>query len=525
MLILERTPRQTLFPLIQAWPVPSRTGETMLFRREGMRVLYLNDLRFLKNSALSFSLPPDKAGFAGSAALKTFSGIIQDTDYRGKPVLAAVRWIPGSTWYLEAKIDMSEVYAPLRLFSTMIIALMIALILVVAFTVRMIRGTRTIRNYKNLLEAEHQKALLQESLAEEKERLLVTLRSIGDGVIATDVTGRIALMNKVAEDLTGWSYADASNRPLLEVFAIINHVTREPCDNPVDRALKTGDIIELAHNTALISRNGRDRVIADSAAPIRHHDGTIIGVVLVFRDITDELKMEETLQRAQKLESIGVLAGGITHDFNNLLSGVIGYVDQAYAFADEGGARQAAQALGKTRRLFERAKYLTARLLTFSKGGAPVCKIQPIDKFVTEWVEFALSGSNISALFTFEEDLWLCSFDENQISQVIQNITINARQAMHAGIIEVEIANIPLNKAPSSLLPGDYLRISIRDHGSGIEQEHLPRIFDPFFTTKGEGSGLGLAISYAIVKNHFGTIEVDFSEKWIDVPYLSSRLA
>ena len=510
-LILELTPRHSLFPLIQNWPVPSRTAEVVLMRREGNRVLYLNDLRFWKNSALSLSLPIDKAGFAGAMTVRTTSGIIEGADYRGKSVLAAVRHISGSPWYLEAKIDKKELYAPFRLFSTLISALMLALIVLMGLAVRMIRGTQTLRYYKMLLKAEREQLRLQESLSDEKERLLVTLHSIGDGVIATDVSGRVVLMNKVAEDLTGWSLSEAAGLPLFEVFTIINELTREPCENPVEKVLKTGAIVELGNHTALISRHDQTRIIADSTSPIRHHDGTIIGVVLVFRDITDKHKMEETLQRAQKLESIGVLAGGIAHDFNNLLSGVMGYVDLAYSYAEEGGARQAAQTLAKTRRMFERAKYLTSRLLTFSKGGAPVCTIQPIEKFVIEWVEFTLSGSNIHPQFSIEENLRQCSFDENQMSQVIQNIALNARQAMPSGILEVEITNVPPNNVPPSLLRQEYLRISIRDHGPGIDPKHLSRIFDPFFTTKGEGSGLGLAISYAIVKKHNGIIEVESS--------------
>lgn len=206
----------------------------------------------------------------------------------------------------------------------------------------------------------------EEALAVEKERLSVTLQSIGDGVITTNTNGNVVLLNKAAEEMTGWPSAEAAGRPLTEVFNIINEITRKKCENPVDRALATGEIVELANHTALVKRDNREIIIADSAAPIKAANGETIGVVLVFRDMTEKKKMETAVEVSSKLESLGILAGGIAHDFNNLLGGIYGYIDMASETStDENVTRY----LSKTMATIERARDLTGQLLTFAKGG------------------------------------------------------------------------------------------------------------------------------------------------------------
>ncbi len=355
-----------------------------------------------------------------------------------------------------------------------------------------------------------ERKLTEAALAAEKERLLVTLRSIGDGVITTDVSGKITLMNPIAEELTGFSLENSLQKPLSEVFNIVNEMSGLACESPVDKVLKTGSIIGLANHTALIHRDGTKRIIADSGVPIRDKANSIIGVVLVFRDITDKQKTEEALLNAQKLESVGLLAGGIAHDFNNLLSGIFGHVDIARMYMQDGDLKRVAVSLSKAMSVFERAKHLTEQLLTFSKGGVPIRKTQSVIKIVRDSIQFVLSGSTVSPVFEIPSDIWLCDFDAHQISQVIDNIAINARQAMPlGGKLLVSIANIN-QLPPAPLLPTKpYIRISIRDFGAGIAKEYLPKIFDPFFTTKQQGSGLGLATSYSIIKKHDGHISVE----------------
>jgi PAS domain S-box-containing protein len=347
------------------------------------------------------------------------------------------------------------------------------------------------------------------SLSEERERLAVTLRSIGDGVITTDLQGNIVLMNRVAELLTGWSLDEAVGKPLNEVFRIIDEHTRETRKNPVEEVLETKQVIELASQTVLVNRSGDEIVVADSGAPIFDKESNIIGVVLVFRDTTEKQRLLANIQRADKLQSLGVLAGGLAHDFNNLLGGIFGYLELAMSHI--GPNEKSRRYVEKAMTTFNRAKDLTQQLLTFSKGGAPRRKTGALAPVLRENTLFALSGSNISPSFALADDLWLCDFDENQIGQVVDNLVINAQQSMPlGGSIIVAAQNVRLTAESSvPLAGGNYIRFSITDSGTGIPPNILPRIFDPFFTTKQKGSGLGLTTVYSIVEKHNGTITVD----------------
>lgn len=342
----------------------------------------------------------------------------------------------------------------------------------------------------------------REALEAEKERLAVTLRSIGDGVITVDTDERVTLLNKVAEELTGWNQEEAEGQLLSEVFKIVAERTGEPRESPVRQVLETGRIVELANHTVLVARGGTRRAIADSAAPIYDRESRIIGVVLVFRDTTEKHEIEEELFKARKLESLGVLAGGIAHDFNNLLSGILGNISlaQMYLPPDD----RAAAVLERAEKASERARDLTRQLLTFSRGGAPVKKVASIAQLLTESASFAVRGSNVRCLFRIPEDLWPAEVDEGQMSQVISNLIINADQAMPSGgIITIGAENLS-----SEAEGGRRVRITVEDQGVGISPDNLSRIFDPYFTTKEHGSGLGLATVYSIIKNHDGEIRV-----------------
>ncbi|MFZ2955521.1 MAG: PocR ligand-binding domain-containing protein [Candidatus Ozemobacteraceae bacterium] len=365
-------------------------------------------------------------------------------------------------------------------------------------------------NYNNVILADTlaRQKKSEEALSNEHERLAVTLRSIGDGVITTDIQGSIVIMNRVAENLTGWPLSKAKNRPLSEVFRIVNSETRNPCENPVDKVLSSGKMIELADHTLLISQDGTERIIADSGAPIMDRDSKIIGVVLVFRDTTEKQKLLDTFQRNRKLDSLGVLAGGIAHDFNNMLAGIFGYLDLIRARSTD---KTVLTYLEKTLQVFDRAKSLTLQLLTFSRGGAPTCRTGKLYPIIRESAAFALSGSNIACEYAIAENLWLVDFDKNQIAQVIDNLVINAKEAMpNGGKIIISALNVMLKKGEIPGLRGNKaVKISLTDSGIGIPQHVIKKVFDPFFSTKNKGSGLGLATCHAIVKNHGGWIDLE----------------
>ena len=339
--------------------------------------------------------------------------------------------------------------------------------------------------------------------AAEHERLIVTLRSIGDAVIATDRAGRVLLINQVAETLTGWTQAAAAGKSLAEVFNIIHEKTREPGESPVERVLEHGVVVGLANHTVLIARDGVERSIADSGAPIRDEDGRIIGVVLVFRDVTEQRRAEAERLRMQKLESVGLLAGGIAHDFNNILVGVMGNISLAKVEAGVSDSLQ--EILSEVEKSAHRARDLTLQLLTFSKGGAPVKETASLAELIRDSVEFALRGSAVQCHYELADDLWAAEVDKGQISQVVHNLVLNAAQAMPAGgRVRITATNAAVGPDELPIEEGHYVEIAVEDSGVGIAAEHLQSIFDPYFTTKQEGSGLGLATSYSIVKNHNG---------------------
>jgi PAS domain S-box-containing protein len=359
---------------------------------------------------------------------------------------------------------------------------------------------------------------VEDALAAERERLSMTLRLVDDGVVATDADGRIVLVSKVAETLTGWAEEEAIGKPLSEVFHIINEETREHCEDLVETILRTGGMFGFANCSVLIARDETERIITDSGGPIYDKDSNIIGVVLVFRDITERRKMEEELLRTQRLESIDVLAGGIAHDFNNILTAILGNISLAKMYADPGD--EVFQRLTEAERASMQARDLTRQLLTFSRGGAPALRATCIAELLKNSASFVLMGSNVRCEFSIPDDLWPVEIDKGKISQVISNLIINADHAMpEGGIIKVRAENVVVEAVDSPPLGRrKYIRISIQDQGVGIPEEHLQKIFDPYFTTKQEGSGLGLAISHSIIKNHGGHIAVE-SQKGIGTAF------
>ncbi len=347
------------------------------------------------------------------------------------------------------------------------------------------------------------------ALAVEKERLAVTLYSIGDGVITTDTAGCVLSINKVGEELTGWSQAEALGKPVVELLNVVNENTRERCVNLVETVLRTGMISGSERSAILIPREGAERAIAESAAPIRGRDGGIMGVVMVFRDVTKKQKSEAERLKESKLESVGLLAGGIAHDFNNILQGIMGNL--SLARMDANSREKVLERLAMMEKFAVRAKGLTQQLVMFARGGAPIRKRLQLTGIIKDATLSGLRGANVPCEFSPPSDLWPVEVDEGQFRQVIDNIVLNAVQAMpEGGKIEVRSENVELTDGfLPPLAAGKYVKISVRDYGVGIRPEHLPRIFDPYFTTKGNARGLGLASAYSVIRKHDGQINVE----------------
>lgn len=352
-------------------------------------------------------------------------------------------------------------------------------------------------------------ASAREDLAAEKERLAVTLRSIGDAVVTTDLQGRVTMLNVVAEQLTGRSQQKAVGKAIDDVLCLWDPEGTTVQEVPIARILETGRMPDSETNASLIAPDGSRLSVNLTGAPMSDGDGQKVGVVLVVRDVTEGVRLTQERVRASKLESLGVLAGGIAHDFNNVLTAVVGNI--ALARSDETLSRETATWLEEAERACLRARTLTHQLLTFSRGGDPVKRPMHLGPLVDATVRFAVSGSNVRCSIDVAPDLWAVEADEGQLEQVVHNIVLNAKQAMpRGGQVHVTCANArlaPLPETPGA--PRQFVRISIRDHGIGIPAEHLERIFDPYFTTKPSGTGLGLAVSHAVVKNHGGLLQAE----------------
>ncbi len=364
--------------------------------------------------------------------------------------------------------------------------------------------------HSETLDALLQARRAEQALAQEKERLAVTLKSVGDGVITTDLNGTILLINRVAEALTGWTQEEAIDKPLDTVFQAVDPQTRARCANSLSMMAGGAGHHSVSRCTLLVSKQLTEHPIEEIAAPLRDGAGRTIGMVVAFRDISDALKAQAEAAKTSKVASLGLLAGGIARDFNNILMAIMGNVSIARVTTPPGTA---ARALEEAQQACVRARQLTWQLLTFSRGSVPVKKTTAVSRIVEESAVLALRGSNVQHTFEIAPDLWPVAADESQLVQVFTNVLTNARQAMPSGgTVVIRAENIFERDTrweyALSVQTGRYVRISVTDSGIGIPEENLPRIFDPYFSTKQHGSGLGLATAHSIIKNHGGYVSV-----------------
>ncbi len=354
----------------------------------------------------------------------------------------------------------------------------------------------------------------EERLQQNEENLRTTLNSIGDAVVATDTDGHIIRMNPIAEQLIGWSFKEVCGKPLKSIFKIINSETRAPADNPVDRVLASGEIVELGNQTVLVSRDGTEYRIADSGAPIRTDSGETIGVVVVFRDVTQELALQSQLQQSQKMDAIGQLAGGIAHDFNNMLGGIMGAAELLKDYLVE--EPQASKLHELILISADRARDLTEKLLAFSRKNPMDFSVIDIHESLNNTIAILTRtiDRRIRLTVSLAAENSLVSADSSQLENAFLNVGINAAQAMpEGGSLTIMTRNRTLDRAycrasPFELIPGPYLEVEICDTGFGFDSVVLARIFEPFFTTKetGKGTGLGLSVVFGTVQKHHGAI-------------------
>ncbi len=350
--------------------------------------------------------------------------------------------------------------------------------------------------------------LSEEALQKSEQMVRKVLDSVDEGFVVVDRDYRIVSTNRAYCKLVSASCDDVIGKHCYEV----SHKANRPCyevgeECAVKKAFETGEPSTVCHKHGDAGAN--TLYVETKAFPLKDESGAVTSVIESINNITEKHLLETERLKAQKLEAIGTLAGGIAHDFNNLLQGVFGYISLARLKKDD--RQKSLAAIEQAERALEMSVKLTNQLLTFSKGGSPVRRPTSLWPVIENATKFALSGSCSEYRISGDEGLWQAEADEGQIGQVVQNIVLNADQAMPGGgLVEITARNvdIPGENLPLSLQEGKYAEIAIRDSGIGIPEQYLPRIFDPYFTTKEKGSGLGLATSYSIVKNHGGLINV-----------------
>lgn len=641
--ILRADASSFLYPLIRFWPTDSPSAETLLARRDGDSVVFLNDVRHKKDTALTLRVPITQTTLPAVQAALGYKGIFEGLDYRGVGVLSYLRPIAQSDWALVTKIDLSEIQEELSRHASVIIRFAsLGILLVAALIVAGFRKRQSLL-YRNLYQVEREQR-------EAHEKFETILYSIGDAVIVTDNQGCVRQMNAVAEHLTGWKEADAKGKLLEEVFHIVNEESRQAVENPVWRVLREGKIVGLANHTILIARDGIERPIADSGAPIYDEHGKVSGVVLVFRDqsadyaaqkalrdseaqysdlfrnmtegfalheiicdplgrpvdyrflkvnpafeqltgltadrvvghrvlealpdtefhwietygivaqtgkaihfenfaealgryfrvtafcprpnqfctifddITERKRseserkaLEQQLQQSQRVEAIGRLAGGVAHDFNNMLAVIVGNAELAKENLDVRSPLVAD--LQEIIKAGKRSADLVRQLLAFASRQT----ISPHSLILNDTITGMLNmlhrliGEEITLEWKPAPDLWQVILDPSQIDQVLVNLTVNARDAINGiGKISIQTSNetaaLSDDVATTSPIPDrQYVLLSVSDNGCGMDAETQSHIFEPFFTTKQKevGTGLGLSTVYGIVKQNQGFIRVD----------------
>ena len=361
------------------------------------------------------------------------------------------------------------------------------------------------RRTTDLLREIEQRREAEQLLRVNEERLRMIIEQSPLGVIVWDNDLRVVRWNRMAERIFLYSAAEAFG---MSAEALL------PEERRGDFAEIRRTLLATPQGVRSSTRNLRkdgEAIPCDWVdTPISDGSGRVVGALSLVQDARERLRAEEEAIKQKKLESTGVLAGGIAHDFNNILTAILGSLN--LALHDPALAASSRGLLAAAEKASLRARDLTQQLLTFAKGGEPIRQSTSLAELIEDSAGFVLSGSKVSCRVEIPGQLWPAHVDRGQISQVIQNIVLNARHAMpEGGAVTIHCSNVAAGSEEGAVLdPGRrYVRIAIRDNGIGIPRHLLERIFDPYFTTKQEGSGLGLAITLSIVNKHHGHILVD----------------
>ncbi len=507
-LLLGIDPKRFLYPFLQQSLTPSKSAEIVLLRREGDEVVCLNDLRHQRDAALRLKIPVSRTEVAAVRASLGDEKFVHGRDYRGVPVVAAIRrGVGGAAWLLVAKVDSEEVYAPIRQRAIVLGALVGSLILAAGSLVAFAWRRQQVRHLQERYRAEIERNTLA-------GRYDFLSRFANDIILLMDEEGRIVEANDRASAAYGYTRDELLRMKIRD----LRHPSTLADLDSQWRAAEDQDglVFETIHRR----RDGSELPVEVSVRMVGEEGRRFRQSVI--RDITErkraeeeQRKLQQQLVQAQKMESIGQLAGGVAHDFNNHLTVINGYCDLLLNRIGE--SSPLAEQVAQIRRAGEQAARLTQQLLAFSRRQMLEPVTLNLNQVIADSMKMLkpLIGEDIEVETHLSPELHLITADPGQILQVLMNLTTNARDAMPGGgRIIVETLNVELDRSyaerHAEVTPGSYVLLAVSDTGLGMDEETRGRIFDPFFTTKGKGTGTGLGLStvFGIVRQSGGWIWV-----------------
>ena len=424
-------------------------------------------------------------------------------DQQGKALMDNVRTIAASMLDAEGKArqrrsDTIQTTERKEFIAILIASLVIGLLVGVFTRTRLKRVSRT---YQSALEELERKS---DELHQSRQWFMTTLESIGDAVIACDNNGRIQFINSVAQTLTGWLGSEAIGQILQDVFYIVHEETREIAENPVEKVRRLNRVIGLANHTILISRQGVDHIIDDSAAPIRNAEGEMTGIVLVFRDVTEQRRTQAALVAGEKLAVAGRLAATIAHEIHNPLDSVANLL---FLLATEDNPTKRTEFLQLAQQELGRTMQISRTMLSlYREPKSPIMvDLKELIEGVLLLLDRRLLQQGIHIEKDFQEPLVVEGFPA-ELRQVFTNLIINALEAAGTdGRIRIRV-----QKSPSEEFRPAGALVEVADTGPGVPPGSAHNLFQPFYTTKGEqGTGLGLWVSMGIVQKHGGMIRIE----------------